>query len=87
MDGVLPNVVAGLSDKPDIAVPTRIGFGAGFGDPAALLTMLNSCANGVTVVNIDNGYGAGYSASIINHIADQAAGSPTIDHPNDHTNE
>lgn len=72
MDGALPSVVAGLTDKPVIAVPTSVGYGASFGGLAALLTMLNSCANGVTVVNIDNGYGAGYSASIINHIADKA---------------
>jgi NCAIR mutase (PurE)-related protein len=69
MDGALPSVVAGLTDKPVIAVPTSIGYGASFGGLAALLTMLNSCANGVTVVNIDNGYGAGYSASAINRIA------------------
>ncbi len=72
MDGALPSVTAGLTDKPVIAVPTSIGYGTGSGGYAALLTMLNSCANGVTVVNIDNGYGAGYSASIINHIADRA---------------
>lgn len=69
MDGALPSVVAGLTDKPVIAVPTSVGYGASFGGLAALLTMLNSCANGVTVVNIDNGYGAGYSASTINRIA------------------
>ena len=73
MDGALPSVTAGLTDKPVIAVPTSIGYGASFGGLAALLTMLNSCANGVTVVNIDNGYGAGYAASTINRIADQAA--------------
>jgi NCAIR mutase (PurE)-related protein len=73
MDGALPSVTAGLTDKPVIAVPTSIGYGASFGGLAALLTMLNSCANGVTVVNIDNGYGAGYAASIINRIANQAA--------------
>ncbi|MBU3916397.1 nickel pincer cofactor biosynthesis protein LarB [bacterium] len=72
MDGALPSVVAGLTDKPVIAVPTSIGYGASFGGLAALLTMLNSCANGVTVVNIDNGYGAGYSASTINQIAEKA---------------
>jgi pyridinium-3,5-biscarboxylic acid mononucleotide synthase len=69
MDGALPSVTAGLTDKPVIAVPTSIGYGASFGGLAALLTMLNSCANGVTVVNIDNGYGAGYAASMINHLA------------------
>ena len=67
MDGALPSVVAGLLDKPVIAVPTSVGYGASFGGIAALLTMLNSCASGVTVVNIDNGYGAGYAASLINH--------------------
>lgn len=72
MDGALPSVVAGLTDKPVIAVPTSVGYGASFGGLSALLTMLNSCANGVTVVNIDNGYGAGYSASIINKIAEKA---------------
>ena len=73
MDGALPSVAAGLTDKPVIAVPTSVGYGASFGGLAALLTMLNSCANGVTVVNIDNGYGAGYAASLINRIADQTA--------------
>jgi NCAIR mutase (PurE)-related protein len=76
MDGALPSVTAGLTDKPVIAVPTSIGYGASFGGLAALLTMLNSCANGVTVVNIDNGYGAGYAASMINRIANQAAADP-----------
>jgi NCAIR mutase (PurE)-related protein len=73
MDGALPSVTAGLTDKPVIAVPTSIGYGASFGGLAALLTMLNSCANGVTVVNIDNGYGAGYAAAMINRIADRIA--------------
>ncbi|MBU2512028.1 nickel pincer cofactor biosynthesis protein LarB [bacterium] len=72
MDGALPSVVAGLTDKPVIAVPTSVGYGASFGGLAALLTMLNSCANGVTVVNIDNGFGAGFSASVINQIAEKA---------------
>ncbi len=72
MDGALPSVVAGLTDKPVIAVPTSVGYGASFGGLSALLTMLNSCANGVTVVNIDNGYGAGFSASTINQIAEKA---------------
>jgi NCAIR mutase (PurE)-related protein len=62
MEGALPGVVAGLSGGPVIAVPTSVGYGASFGGIAALLTMLNSCAPGVTVVNIDNGYGAGYVA-------------------------
>ena len=75
MDGALPSVTAGLTDKPVIAVPTSVGYGASFGGLAALLTMLNSCANGVTVVNIDNGYGAGYAAATINRIADSAVGA------------
>jgi NCAIR mutase (PurE)-related protein len=66
MEGALPSVVAGLVDKPVIAVPTSIGYGASFGGVAALLAMLNSCASGVTVVNINNGFGAGYAASQIN---------------------
>ncbi len=66
MEGALPSVVGGLVDKPVIAVPTSIGYGASFGGIAALLGMLNSCASGVTVVNIDNGFGAGYAASMIN---------------------
>jgi NCAIR mutase (PurE)-related protein len=66
MEGALPSVVGGLVDKPVIAVPTSVGYGASFGGIAALLGMLNSCAAGVTVVNIDNGFGAGYAASVIN---------------------
>ncbi|MBX3462188.1 MAG: nickel pincer cofactor biosynthesis protein LarB [Planctomycetes bacterium] len=66
MDGALPSVVGGLVDRPVIAVPTSTGYGASFGGVAALLTMLNSCAAGVAVVNIDNGFGAGYLASLIN---------------------
>jgi NCAIR mutase (PurE)-related protein len=66
MDGALPSVVAGLVSCPVIAVPTSIGYGASFGGLAALLTMLNSCAPGVATVNIDNGFGAGYIASLIN---------------------
>ena len=69
MEGALPSVVAGLVSKPVIAVPTSIGYGASFGGVAALLAMLNSCASGVTVVNIDNGFGAGYAASQINALA------------------
>jgi hypothetical protein len=65
MEGALPSVVAGLVDRPVIAVPTSIGYGASFGGLAALLAMLNSCAAGVTVVNIDNGFGAGVAASLI----------------------
>ena len=63
MEGALPSVVAGLVSRPVIAVPTSIGYGANFGGLAALLGMLNSCGSGVTVVNIDNGFGAGYAAS------------------------
>jgi NCAIR mutase (PurE)-related protein len=68
MEGALPSVVSGLADKPVIAVPTSVGYGASFNGLGALLGMLNSCASGVTVVNIDNGFGAGYAASIINRI-------------------
>jgi NCAIR mutase (PurE)-related protein len=69
MEGALPSVVAGLVSKPVIAVPTSVGYGAHFGGLAALLGMLNSCGSGVTVVNIDNGFGAGYAASQINALA------------------
>jgi NCAIR mutase (PurE)-related protein len=69
MEGALPSVVAGLVARPVIAVPTSIGYGANFGGLAALLGMLNSCASGMTVVNIDNGFGAGYAASQINALA------------------
>ena len=68
MEGALPSVVGGLVDKPVIAVPTSIGYGASLGGLAALLGMLNSCAAGVTVVNIDNGFGAGFAASLINRV-------------------
>ena len=68
MEGALPSVLAGLVCVPVIAVPTSIGYGASFGGVAALLGMLNSCANGVTVVNIDNGFGAAATASLINHL-------------------
>ena len=68
MEGALPSVVAGLVDKPVIAVPTSVGYGASFGGLAALLAMLNSCAGGISVVNIDNGFGAGYQASLINKL-------------------
>ena len=66
MEGALPSVVGGLVDRPVIAVPTSVGYGASFGGVAALLAMLNSCSSGVSVVNIDNGFGAGYVASLIN---------------------
>jgi NCAIR mutase (PurE)-related protein len=68
MEGALPSVVAGLVDKPIIAVPTSTGYGASFGGLAALLGMLNSCGSGVTVVNIDNGFGAAYAAATINRL-------------------
>jgi NCAIR mutase (PurE)-related protein len=72
MEGALPSVVAGLVRRPVIAVPTSIGYGANFGGLAALLGMLNSCGSGVTVVNIDNGFGAGYAASQINALLEEA---------------
>lgn len=68
MEGALASVIGGLVDCPVIAVPTSVGYGASFGGVSALLSMLNSCASGVSVVNIDNGFGAGYLASMINHI-------------------
>ena len=70
MEGALGSVLAGLVDKPVIAVPTSIGYGANFGGVSALLSMLNSCANGISVVNIDNGYGAAYIAAQINRLAE-----------------
>lgn len=71
MEGALASAVAGLVDRPVIAVPTSVGYGANFHGISALLTMLNSCANGIAVVNIDNGYGAGYMASQINRIGEK----------------
>jgi NCAIR mutase (PurE)-related protein len=68
MEGALASVVGGLVNKPVIAVPTSIGYGANFNGLSALLSMLNSCASGVSVVNIDNGFGAAYLASIINRL-------------------
>lgn len=70
MEGALASVIGGLVDCPVIAVPTSVGYGTSFGGVAALLSMLNSCASGVSVVNIDNGFGAGYLASQINHMGD-----------------
>ena len=70
MEGALASVVGGMADCPVIAVPTSVGYGASYEGISALLSMLNSCASGVTVVNIDNGFGAGYSASMINHMGD-----------------
>ncbi len=68
MEGALASVIGGLADCPVTAVPTSVGYGASFHGLSALLSMLNSCASGVSVVNIDNGFGAGYLASMINHI-------------------
>ena len=68
MEGALPSVLGGLVSNPVIAVPTSVGYGASFGGVSALLSMLNSCASGVSVVNIDNGFGAGYLANMINHM-------------------
>ena len=69
MEGALASVIGGLVDKPVLAVPTSVGYGASMNGLSALLTMINSCANGIAVVNIDNGYGAGYMASQINRLA------------------
>ena len=68
MEGALASVIGGLVSCPVIAVPTSVGYGASLGGVAALLSMLNSCASGVSVVNVDNGFGAGYQASLINHL-------------------
>ena len=72
MEGALPSVIGGLADCPVIAVPTSVGYGASLGGIAALLSMLNSCASGVSVVNIDNGFGAGYLANMINHLGQKS---------------
>ena len=69
MEGALASVIGGLTDKPVIAVPTSVGYGASFGGVTALLAMLNSCASGISVVNIDNGFGAGHMAHSINSLA------------------
>src|SRR5579883_1439664 len=74
MEGALPSVVGGLVDRPVIAVPTSVGYGASFGGLAALLAMLNSCASGILCVNIDNGFGAGYAASLINRAMSKPRG-------------
>ncbi|MBR7105616.1 MAG: AIR carboxylase family protein, partial [Opitutales bacterium] len=68
MEGALASVLAGLVKSPVIAVPTSVGYGANFGGLTALLSMINSCANGVSIVNIDNGFGAGYNAHLINSL-------------------
>ncbi|MEQ1852842.1 MAG: nickel pincer cofactor biosynthesis protein LarB, partial [Chthoniobacteraceae bacterium] len=74
MEGALPSAVAGMVSKPVIAVPTSVGYGASFGGVAALLGMLNSCGSGVTVVNIDNGFGAAFAAAQINRLAQPRGG-------------
>ena len=76
MEGALPSVVGGLVEAPVIAVPTSVGYGASFQGLAALLAMLNSCAPGVSVVNIDNGFGAGYQAALINRLAEKSNSAP-----------
>ena len=76
MEGALASVLGGLADCPVIAVPTSVGYGASFGGVSALLAMLNSCASGVSVVNIDNGFGAGYLASMINRIRTEGEAQP-----------
>ncbi|PIP41175.1 MAG: 1-(5-phosphoribosyl)-5-amino-4-imidazole-carboxylate carboxylase, partial [Desulfobacterales bacterium CG23_combo_of_CG06-09_8_20_14_all_51_8] len=68
MEGALPSIVAGLVDRPVIAVPTSVGYGSSFGGLTALFSMLNSCSSNIAVVNIDNGFGAGFMASIINRL-------------------
>jgi hypothetical protein len=84
MEGALPSVVAGLVPAPVLAVPTSVGYGASLGGLAALLTMLNSCAAGVSVVNIDNGFGAGYIAAVINRQSHAVhPSSPTDERPGD----
>lgn len=75
MDGALPSVVGGLVGRPIFAVPTSVGYGASFGGLAPLLTMLNSCAAGVTVTNIDNGFGGGYAAALVNRLVVESAGA------------
>jgi hypothetical protein len=76
MEGALPSVVGGLTDVPVIAVPTSVGYGASFGGLAALLGMLNSCASGVTVVNIDNGFGGGCAAALVNRVLARNGAAP-----------
>lgn len=73
MEGALPSVLGGLLSQPIIAVPTSVGYGASFGGIAALLGMLNSCSAGVTTVNIDNGFGAAFAASLINRAAEKSS--------------
>lgn len=83
MEGALASVVGGMASCPVIAVPTSVGYGASFGGVAALLAMLNSCASGVTVVNIDNGFGAGYQAHLINHAKTASASAPAPEPTNE----
>lgn len=83
MEGALASVVGGLVSCPVIGVPTSIGYGASFGGVAALLSMLNSCASGVSVVNIDNGFGAGYQAGLINKLAVQRSANESVHEPAD----
>ncbi len=78
MEGALASVIGGLVERPVIAVPTSVGYGANMGGISALLTMINSCANGIAVVNIDNGYGAGYMATQINRLAVRGAGDGSL---------
>jgi NCAIR mutase (PurE)-related protein len=85
MEGALASVVGGLVSCPVIAVPTSIGYGASFGGVAALLSMLNSCASGVSVVNIDNGFGAGYQANLINKLATKTVANPAEKCDGSHT--
>jgi len=81
MEGALASVVGGLVPCPVIGVPTSVGYGASFGGITALLTMLNSCASGVSVVNIDNGFGAGYQANLINKLAVKKASEDSVEEP------
>ena len=84
MEGALPSVVGGLVDVPVLAVPTSTGYGASFGGISALLAMLNSCAAGVSVLNIDNGFGAGYQAALINRLIDTRTTTPATRPPSGH---
>jgi NCAIR mutase (PurE)-related protein len=87
MEGALPSVVGGLVDAPIIAVPTSAGYGASFGGISALLAMLNSCAAGISVVNIDNGFGAGYQAAMINRVNAATAATSASDPPHHESSE
>jgi len=87
MEGALPSVIGGLTDRPIIAVPTSVGYGAHFGGVTPLLAMLNSCASGVTVVNIDNGFGAGYSAAMICRLVKEKTEKRDAKNSSPHTGE